>query len=381
MGFPEWVNKLINKEDSWAKNTSIISTTNRFTFMSNNTKYITAKFHIFYESLNYTYDKNLFKDIISYFDVKDISEVNYLRKTEKGVYYNPKKYKYEKPTAILVEDYKLIILFDEFDIAFIEYWLGKEFTCKQLSLNEFQLSISKNILNRNIKNLLDTVTTTHIIKNGDNIPEFWPTEEHLIWDGSNWVGDGANYPISRITTENYIIKVTDKKLLIYKPLNLYKLKLRKTVNNLPRWLKDIGCNDNYEHKVEYNWKDYIQYLSKNLDIYGNQLYFNLHNLLNLNNRKTMLDLSISEFESLKDLCGLCNFQGNNDSLKIKIIIYNFIINNFNLTINSDFKLKDIHYNAVKQKWVIGKDYYLEDIENASWLNTEEKQKINSIKGC
>ena len=126
-------------------------------------------------------------------------------------------------------------------------------------------------------------------------------------------------------------------------LYLYKLKLRKKVESKDPWSKGMLV------KVDYNWKDYIQYLSKNLDTYANQLYFNLHNLLTLNNRKTILDLSTSEFELLKDelfsnstqlknpLDTVNTFQKGNSSNNYGLLNRNIKHNqnfNFNSTINS-----------------------------------------------
>ena len=370
MGFPNWLKELISKKTS----TTILNTTKKFSIIYENSPYIYAHFYLGKFQTDIEDETCIFKKIIKPFKSYYIEEVDFLTQTEKGIYFNPKKYMYQGAKAILIKNHNLIILFDEFDIVILNYHLTKEFQCTPLNNNNFELSEFKSDISIDNSSLIIVQTkNSTLIKNGDNIPEFWPTERICGYDCVNGWFEKGPILVSLIRTPEYNLKVVDNKILIYKPLDLYKLNLHKEAESKRPLFKGMLI------KVDYNWKDYIQYLSKNLDVYGNQLYFNLHNLLRLNNRKTILDLSILEFELLKDLCGLYNFQGNYNSLKVKIIIYNFIINNFNLTINPDFKLKDIHYNAVKQKWVIGKNYYLEDIENASWLTKEEKIKIENIK--
>ena len=370
MGFPEWLKELVNEKTS----TTILNTTKKFSVIYENSNYIYAHFYMGRFQTDIKDEIHIFRKIISSFKFYYIEEVNFLTQTERGIYFNPKKYTYEGPRAVLIKNHNLIILFDEFDIVILTYHFSKEFQCKPLNNNNFEFSeFTSDISINNNSLIINQTKKSTLIKNGDNIPEFWPTQHICFWSNlEGWVDKGPQ-PLSSLTTSEYNLKVVENKILIYKPLNLTKLNLRKKVESKGPWLKGMLV------KVDYNWIDYMQYISKNLNSYANQLYFNLHNLLNLNNRKNLLDLSICEFELLKDLFDLHNFQGRWHSLKVKIIIYNFISNNFTLTINPDFKLKDIHYNAVKKKWVIGKDYYLEDVENASWLTKEEKIKIENIK--
>ena len=90
MGFPDWLQELINKKAA----TTILNTTKKFSIIYDNSNYVYAHFYLGKFQTDIEDETYVFKRIIKPFKSYYIEEVNFLTQTEKGIYFNLKKYTY-----------------------------------------------------------------------------------------------------------------------------------------------------------------------------------------------------------------------------------------------------------------------------------------------
>lgn len=169
---------------------------------------------------------------------------------------------------------------------------------------------------------------------------------------------------------------------------------RSFIDSLDREQKILKLHYN-NIKLVCNFKDldenFVYTIANKAEVFvtSDKLIVNLHikNKRNYDQEKFLKEyIKFLKIQNIKDLTNtqlklifnLLHFSYK-ETIKDKIKAIFMIQNFFKDKLPDSFRLSDIYFNPIRNKWIIYKDFYLDDILDYKIWTDEDKSKINNLK--